>query len=45
MTMIRSLRFLGVRTPAFDPTVALYRDVLGLTPVHEAPIGPDRRGA
>jgi hypothetical protein len=29
MTMIRSLRFLGVRTAAFDPTVALYRDVLG----------------
>ena len=35
--MIRSLRFLGVRTAAFDATVALYRDVLGLTPSHEAP--------
>jgi catechol 2,3-dioxygenase-like lactoylglutathione lyase family enzyme len=35
--MIRSLRFLGVRTAAFDETVALYRDVLGLTPLHEAP--------
>jgi catechol 2,3-dioxygenase-like lactoylglutathione lyase family enzyme len=37
MTMIRSLRFLGVRTAGFDATVALYRDVLGLTPVHETP--------
>ena len=35
--MIRSLRFLGVRTAAFDATVALYRDVLGMNPVHEAP--------
>jgi len=35
--MIRSLRFLGVRTAAFDQTVALYRDVLGLTAVHEGP--------
>ncbi len=34
--MIRSLRFLGVRTDAFDATVALYRDVLRLAPVHEA---------
>ena len=29
MTMIRSLRFLGVRTAAFEPMVALYRDILG----------------
>jgi catechol 2,3-dioxygenase-like lactoylglutathione lyase family enzyme len=35
--MVRSLGFLGVRTPAFDETVALYRDVLGLTPIHLAP--------
>jgi catechol 2,3-dioxygenase-like lactoylglutathione lyase family enzyme len=35
--MIRSLRFLGVRTDAFADTVSLYRDALGLTPVHEAP--------
>jgi catechol 2,3-dioxygenase-like lactoylglutathione lyase family enzyme len=34
--VIRSLRFLGVRTGAFDATVALYRDVLGLAPTHEA---------
>lgn len=34
--MIRSLRFLGVRTAAFDATVALYRDILGMRPVHEA---------
>ena len=34
--MIRSLRFLGVRTAAFDETVALYRDVLDLKPVREA---------
>jgi catechol 2,3-dioxygenase-like lactoylglutathione lyase family enzyme len=33
--MIRSLRFLGVRTDAFDATVALYRDAFGLEPVHE----------
>ncbi len=26
--MVRSLGFLGVRTPAFDETVAPYRDVL-----------------
>ncbi len=37
--MIRSLRFLGVRTGAFDATVALYRDALALQPVLE------RRGA
>jgi catechol 2,3-dioxygenase-like lactoylglutathione lyase family enzyme len=35
--MIRSLRFLGVRTAAFDATVALYRDVLGLPPLLERP--------
>lgn len=35
--MVRSLGFLGVRTPAFDETVALYRDVLGLMPIHLAP--------
>jgi catechol 2,3-dioxygenase-like lactoylglutathione lyase family enzyme len=28
--MVESLGFLGVRTDAFDATVALYRDVLGL---------------
>ena len=27
--MVQSLGFLGVRTDAFDETVALYRDVLG----------------
>jgi catechol 2,3-dioxygenase-like lactoylglutathione lyase family enzyme len=37
--MVRSIRFLGVRTAAFDATVALYRDALGLEPVQ------DRRGA
>jgi catechol 2,3-dioxygenase-like lactoylglutathione lyase family enzyme len=35
--VIRSLRFLGVRTDAFDATVGLYRDVLGLAPTHEGP--------
>jgi catechol 2,3-dioxygenase-like lactoylglutathione lyase family enzyme len=35
--MIRSLRFLGVRTDAFDATVAVYRDAMGLAPVHEGP--------
>src|SRR4029078_6971106 len=33
--MIRSLGFLGVRTDAFAATTALYRDVLGLAPLHE----------
>lgn len=32
--MVRSLGFLGVRTPAFDEAVALYRDVLGLAPIN-----------
>lgn len=31
--MVQSLGFLGVRTDAFDETVALYRDVLGMTPI------------
>ena len=31
--MVQSIGFLGVRTDAFDETVALYRDVLGLTPI------------
>lgn len=31
--MVQSLGFLGVRTEAFDETVALYRDVLRMTPV------------
>ena len=35
--MIRSLRFLGVRTDAFAAMVALYRDVLGLPPTRERP--------
>ncbi len=35
--MIRSLGFLGVRTDAYDATTALYRDVLGMTPLHEGP--------
>ena len=35
--MVRSIGFLGVRTEAFDETVALYRDVLGLAPVLERP--------
>jgi catechol 2,3-dioxygenase-like lactoylglutathione lyase family enzyme len=35
--MIRSLGFLGVRTDAFEATVALYRDVLGLEPILEGP--------
>jgi hypothetical protein len=33
--MIRSLRFLGVRTDAFAATVALYRDAFGVAPIHE----------
>jgi catechol 2,3-dioxygenase-like lactoylglutathione lyase family enzyme len=37
--MVRSLGFLGVRTKAFDETVALYRDAFGLAPILE------RRGA
>jgi catechol 2,3-dioxygenase-like lactoylglutathione lyase family enzyme len=35
--MIRTLRFLGVRTEAFAATVALYRDAFGLEAVHERP--------
>jgi catechol 2,3-dioxygenase-like lactoylglutathione lyase family enzyme len=35
--MIHSLGFLGVRTDAFAATSALYRDVLGLAPIHESP--------
>jgi catechol 2,3-dioxygenase-like lactoylglutathione lyase family enzyme len=35
--MVSSLGFLGVRTDAFDDTVALYRDVLGLEPILERP--------
>jgi catechol 2,3-dioxygenase-like lactoylglutathione lyase family enzyme len=35
--MVRSIRFLGVRTAAFEATVALYRDALGLATVHEGP--------
>jgi catechol 2,3-dioxygenase-like lactoylglutathione lyase family enzyme len=31
--MVESLGFLGVRTEAFDQTVALYRDVLRMTPI------------
>lgn len=37
VTMIESLRFLGVRTAAFHETVALYRDAFGLEPVLERP--------
>jgi catechol 2,3-dioxygenase-like lactoylglutathione lyase family enzyme len=35
--MVQSLGFLGVRTEAFDETVALYRDVLRMTPIHVEP--------
>ena len=35
--MVRSLGFLGVRTEAFEGTVALYRDVLRLEPILERP--------
>jgi catechol 2,3-dioxygenase-like lactoylglutathione lyase family enzyme len=35
--MVQSLGFLGVRTDAFDETVALYRDVLGMTPILAEP--------
>jgi catechol 2,3-dioxygenase-like lactoylglutathione lyase family enzyme len=35
--MIRSLRFLGIRTAAFAETVALYRDVLGMKPALDRP--------
>ena len=35
--MVQSLGFLGVRTDAFDETVALYRDALGMTPIHSGP--------
>ena len=35
--MIRSLRFLGVRTDAFAETVALYRDVLRLPQTEDRP--------
>ncbi len=35
--MVRSLRFLGVRTDAYDATVRMYRDGLGLAPVLERP--------
>lgn len=35
--MVQSLGFLGVRTDAFDATVALYRDVLGLEAILARP--------
>lgn len=35
--MLRSMGFLGVRTDAYEATVALYRDVLGLEPILERP--------
>jgi catechol 2,3-dioxygenase-like lactoylglutathione lyase family enzyme len=35
--MVESLGFLGVRTDAFDATVALYRDVLHLEAIHVGP--------
>ena len=35
--MVRSIGFLGVRTEAFDRTVALYRDVLRMTPILQRP--------
>ena len=31
--MVQSLGFLGVRTEAFDEMVALYRDILQMTPI------------
>jgi catechol 2,3-dioxygenase-like lactoylglutathione lyase family enzyme len=33
--MVRSVGFVGVRTAAFAEMAALYRDVLGLEPIHE----------
>ena len=35
--MIESVRFVGLRTPAFAEMTALYRDVLGLVPERDAP--------
>jgi catechol 2,3-dioxygenase-like lactoylglutathione lyase family enzyme len=35
--MVQSLGFLGVRTDAFDQMVALYRDVLRMTPILALP--------
>ena len=35
--MVQSLGFLGVRTDAFDATVALYRDILGLEAILDRP--------
>ena len=35
--MVESLGFLGVRTEAFDETVALYRDGLRMTPLRAEP--------
>jgi catechol 2,3-dioxygenase-like lactoylglutathione lyase family enzyme len=35
--LIQSLGFLGVRTSAFEPMTALYRDTLGLEPILERP--------
>jgi hypothetical protein len=35
--MVRSIRFLGVRTAAFEATVALDRDAHGLAPADERP--------
>ena len=35
--MVRSIGFVGVRTPAFAEMTALYRDVLGLAPILERP--------
>lgn len=41
--MVESVRFIGVRTAAFDEMVALYRDVLRLEPTLEPT--PERPGA
>lgn len=35
--VVQSIGWLGVRTAAADEMVRLYRDVLGLRPIHEAP--------
>jgi catechol 2,3-dioxygenase-like lactoylglutathione lyase family enzyme len=35
--MIRSIRFVGVRTGAIDDMTTLYRDLLGAEPIDEGP--------
>ncbi len=37
---VLAVRFIGVRTDRFEETVAVYRDALGLAPIHEVRRAP-----